>query len=201
MSSALKSASLVGLAQVTVGELAKSLQLSKSGLFAHFGSKEELQLSILEQASVSFLRDVFHPAVKQPRGEPRIRAIFFNWLAWSSQTETMPGGCVFYQAVAEYDGRPGRVRDYVVTVQREWFAMLRKAAQLAKDEGHFRSDVDPAVFAFEMQGLVMASHHHRLLLATPNWTELQACAFERLVASCRVAAAGPESPSKAGERA
>ncbi len=181
---ALKSASLVGLEQLTVGELAKSLKLSKSGLFAHFGSKEELQRSVLEAAAERFMQEVFGPATKQPRGEPRVRAIFENWLAWT-HSEGMPGGCIFHQATAEYDGRAGKVRDYLVQVQRVWFDMMQRAAAIAVQEGHFRADLDLEGFAYDFQGIMMASHHFSRLLEIPNWERLCRGSFERLIHSSR----------------
>src|SRR2546422_9839250 len=102
-------ASQVGLTGLTIGALADHLRLSKSGLFAHFRSKEALQIQVLEHAAASFVEAVVRPALQQPRGEPRMRALFERWLEWE-QAEALPGGGVFVAAAREVDGRPGTSR-------------------------------------------------------------------------------------------
>ncbi|HXI20661.1 MAG TPA: hypothetical protein VNH46_06230, partial [Gemmatimonadales bacterium] len=103
-------ASKVGLCGLTIGTLAEDLALSKSGLFAHIGSKEQLQILVLERAAHDFIEAVVRPALREPRGEPRIRALFERWLAWD-RDGLLPGGCVFVAAASELDDRPGPVRD------------------------------------------------------------------------------------------
>src|SRR5262249_39053825 len=135
-------ASQLGLEGLTIGRLANDLDLSKSGLFAHFQSKEALQLQVLEHAAARFVETVSRPAVALPRGEPRLRAIFDGWIDWPSSSG-LKGGCFFVAAAAELDDRPGPVRDRLVELQRDWLAFLGKAVRIAIAEGHFREDVDP----------------------------------------------------------
>jgi AcrR family transcriptional regulator len=187
---ALRTASSLGLQALTVGELAKALKLSKSGLFAHFGSKEQLEVEVLRAAGDRFVKVVLRPAIRQSRGEPRIRALFENWLAWS-QSPDMPGGCVFVQATAELDGRPGPARDALVQMQRDWMGALAEAARIAQAEGHFAADLDPEQFAFEMYGIMMVAHHHARLLGDPKHVQLATFAFERLLSDARSGQANP----------
>ena len=158
---ALDLASTVGIEGLSIGELAKASEMSKSGLFAHFESKEDLQLEVLKTASAHFIETVVSPSLRQPRGEPRVRALFERWLAW----ETLrTGGCPFMAASFELDDRPGRVRDALVATQQDWVDTLTTAVRIAVDEGHFRKDLDVEQFAFEFYGAFMAFHlHHRLL--------------------------------------
>src|SRR5215470_3801384 len=129
-----------GLGGVSLGALAGDIGLSKSGLFAHFRSKEELQLEMLRTASEQFVESVVRPAFRKPRGIPRLRAVFENWLAWATSQQ---GGCIFVTASVELDDQPGRVREYVARQQQAWADAVARAAQIAKDEGHFRKDLDP----------------------------------------------------------
>lgn len=150
-----------GLGALSIGKLAKGVGLSKSGLFAHFKSKEALQLDVLSTAVATFVETIVLPALKEPRGEPRVRALFENWLKWAN---TGPGGCVFLGAAVEYDDRPGPLRDYLVRTQRDWIRTLTTAADIARAEGHLRADVDTEQFAFEVYGVLMAHHLYGRLL-------------------------------------
>jgi AcrR family transcriptional regulator len=183
--SALRSASLAGLGQLTVGTLAKQLRLSKSGLFAHFGSKEQLQIAVLEEAAQRFVETAVKPAFLQPRGERRVRALFENYLAWTN-LDQLPGGCVFITAVVEFDDQPGPVRDAVVAAQAEWAKTLARSAELAKETGEFRPDLDCQTFAFELQGIFYSLHHYRHLLKDAHWEKRARSAFERLIMDARV---------------
>ena len=158
---ALELASTVGIEGLSIGELAKATEMSKSGLFAHFESKEALQLEVIETASAQFGELVVSPAFREPRGEPRVRALFDRWLAW----ETLrAGGCPFMAATFELDDRPGKVRDSLEAAQRDWIATLTKAIRIAMDEGHFHPDIDADQLAYEIYGVFMAFHlYHRLL--------------------------------------
>src|SRR5262249_19101379 len=134
-------ASKVGLAGLTLGTLADSLHLSKSGLFAHFKSKEQLELQVLEVARERFVAAVVRPSLSTPRGEPRLRAIFENWLRWP-ELSGMAGGCIFVALAAELDDRPGPARDRLVELQRDWFETIATCARGAITEGHFARSVD-----------------------------------------------------------
>jgi AcrR family transcriptional regulator len=180
----LATASLVGLDGLSLGEMARQVGMSKSGLFAHFESKENLQLQVLETAVTRFVDSVVAPALRRPRGEPRVRALFQNWLAWSV-SDWMPGGCVFIATANELDDRPGLLRDRLVASQRDWLSALAAAAHIAVEEGHFRPDLDTEQFAYEMYSIALACHHFHRLLRDPTAFERAASAFDRLVNDSR----------------
>jgi AcrR family transcriptional regulator len=150
-------ASLEGLEGLTIGRLADELKMSKSGLFAHFGSKEDLQLAVIEAASRRYIREIFTPALQQPRGLPRLRAICESWLSYIRR-EVFPGGCFFAAASFEFDSRPGPVQDRVRTLMDDWIGALERAIRMAKDEGHLREDVDPSQLAFELNALFFGAN-------------------------------------------
>jgi AcrR family transcriptional regulator len=186
LGTALALASAHGLNGLSIGTLAREAGLSKSGLFAHFGSKEDLQLAVLQTAVGRFVDTVVTPALRQPRGEPRVRAFFERWLDWERSTY-LPGGCPFL-AAAKLDDRPGRVRDYLVASQRDWLDGLATAARIAVVEGHFRPDLDPEQFAYELYSLILAYHQYQRLLADPAADRRCRLAFARLLERSRVAA-------------
>jgi len=179
---ALSLASLVGLEGLSIGALAERLNLSKSGLFAHFGSKEDLQLRTLRQAQALFHQRVFRPALEQGPGLPRMKALFYNWLRWLEGTEHTPGGCLLLTASAEYDDRPGPVRDLLVAGQRELRGAIAKLVRRAIEEGHLLSDTDPWQLTFELMGTVLAAHHDHRLLRDPRAFERARVAFDRAIA-------------------
>lgn len=177
---ALKDASLQGLEGLSLGHLAEEVGMSKSGLFAHFGSKEELQKQVLGAAAEKFTAIVVRPALTAPRGLPRVRAMFEGWLRWE-RDESVPGGCVFTHAQAELDDKPGPVRDALAAWQKQWKEMLAKAASIAVDEKHFKKSLDTQQFAFQMFGIVFAYYHAKRLLDEANAEAQARSAFESLV--------------------
>jgi AcrR family transcriptional regulator len=177
---AVELASRVGLEGLTIGSLADATGMSKSGLFAHFGSREDLQLATLEHVKTSFGEQVLAPVLKVDRGLPRLRALFVSWLDWKATPG--PGGCVLQSAAHEYDDRPGRIRDSVVDGQRQALAMIERAVRLAIQEGHLQADTDPAQIAFEMYGQVLVSYNHRHLLGDREARKRALLAFDELVA-------------------
>jgi AcrR family transcriptional regulator len=177
---ALALASEVGLDGVSIGSLAEQMKMSKSGLFAHFASKENLQLAILDDAFHRFATQVLAPALKKPRGEPRVRALFDLWMGWS-RAEFLPGGCIFVAAAVELDDKPGEAHDRLKKAQLDWFETLSKAAKIAIEEGHFRSDLDVTQFAHEVYALAYGHHFISRLLRMKKAEERTMEAFERLL--------------------
>ncbi len=181
---AMSLATQVGLECLTIGRLAKDLHLSKSGLFAHFGSKEALQVQTLQQAAEHFHEFVVVPALAAPRGEPRVRALFERWLKWP-EAMRQPGGCIWVAAAVDLDDRPGPARDRLVRQVGEWLGFLAGAVRIAVDEGHFHRKVDPEQFAFDMYGIVLIWHTTSRLLRDPKALERARRSFEALLASAR----------------
>jgi AcrR family transcriptional regulator len=181
---ALKLASRVGFDGLSIGMLSEELALSKSGLFAHFGSKEALLLRTLEYAAERFGEQIVKPALAAPRGEPRVRALFENTLRWP-ELVPQPGGCVFVAAAVEFDDRPGAVRDTVRAYWKERVALFAGAIRRAIEAGDFRRDVDPEQLAFETDGIIIAYHFASRLLDDPKASERAHRAFEALVADAR----------------
>lgn len=145
---ALAMTSTDGLTGLTIGTLADKLGMSKSGLFAHFGSKEQLQAAVLDRAAELFADTVVRPALAQPRGLPRVLALFENWIAWT-RDPVLPGGCPIQAASIEFDDRPGPLRDLIVKQQEEMRRVVVGAVRRAVEEGHLRGDLDVEQFAFE----------------------------------------------------
>ena len=150
-------ASLHGLQGLTIGGLAEELGMSKSGLFAHFGSKEELQIATIEAAAERYINEIFRDAIQEPRGYPRLMAICDSWLSYIRRA-VFPGGCFFAAASFEFDSRPGPVRDRVRALMDDWMRALERAIRMAKDEGHLKDDVDPAQLAFELNSLFFGAN-------------------------------------------
>lgn len=172
----------VGLGGLTIGTLAASADLSKSGLYAHFRSKESLQIQILEHTRKRFVVEVLAPSLATPRGEPRVRALFENWLAWDGKE----GGCLFVAASSELDDQPGPVRDELVRYQQDWLDSLAEVFRTALSEGHFRPDADPEQFAFETDGIMLSHHMSSRLLGDEQSAAKARRAFEGLLDRARI---------------
>jgi len=177
---ALKIVSRSGLAGLTIGTLAEATGLSKSGLFAHFGSREELLLAVLAHGQEEFIQVVFKPAMDHPRGTPRLRALFVNWLDWTESAE-LPGGCPMIGGATEFDDKPGPVRDMLAGGQRAWIETLKRAVRQAVQEGQLDAGADPEQLAFEMFGIALVVHHHRRLLGYPKARSRALAALESLL--------------------
>ncbi len=173
-------ASQVGLEGLSFGRLAEDLDLSKSGLFAHFKSLQGLQVKVLEHAAERFTETVIRPAFKAPRGEPRLRAIFDRWRRWPKEGR-MAGGCFFVAAATELDDRPGPARDLLVSQQKDWLETLAGIVRSAIAEGHFHAKVDPEQFVYELYGLMLAYHYSVRLLNDPKADRRAETAFESLM--------------------
>jgi AcrR family transcriptional regulator len=154
----------VGLDGLTIGGLAIRTGLSKSGLFAHFGSKESLQLQVHTFNVERFTAEVIRPALREPRGEPRVRALFERWLSWASAS----GGCPILAASFEFDDQPGAVRDRLVRDQRDWLDTIAMVFAGGVTEGHFHPDADPRQFAQDLEGVMLAHHLASRLLQDPD---------------------------------
>ena len=181
LDAALAIASRDGLEGLSIGMLAERMGKSKSGVFAHFGSREELQLALIDEYARRFMEAVFYPAIKLPRGLPRLSAMFENWLH-RIQTVDIPNGCVFISGAVEFDDREGPVRERMVGVNRGWQGEMRKAAEQAIACGHLRTDCDPEQLVFELYGVMLALHHDARLLRDARAVERAHRAFDRTVA-------------------
>lgn len=170
-----------GLQGLTIGALADIMKMSKSGVFAHFGSKEELQIAVLKEAAERFADQVLRPALTAPRGIARLRSILQHWLAYSVASG-LPGGCLFIAAAAEFDDQPGPVRDFLQQQQSQWRLSLRKAIELAIAAGELPAETDPEQFGFELFALVLATHHDHRLLGEQHALDRAFRGFERLIA-------------------
>jgi AcrR family transcriptional regulator len=175
-------ASQLGLEAVSIGELAKKTEMSKSGLFAHFQSKENLQIEILKHAADLFAADVVVPALKTKAGTGRIEALVNNWIRW---TDKLTGGCIFVAAATDFKDRPGRVRDVLLRQQEAWIDCLRRMAQSAIASGDFCKDVDCDQFAFELYSLLLGFHLYYKLLNNKDIKEHQRKALKRLLDNCK----------------
>lgn len=173
-------ASQVGLTGLTIGVLADDLNLSKSGLFAHFRSKEALQMDVLSHAATRFAETVVHPALQEARGAPRIQALFERWLTWERDA-ALPGGCVFVAAAAELDDRPGPVRERLVALQRDWINVLASSCRKGIESGLFRTDADPEQFAQDLYGIMLSFHFHTRLMGDRGAEARARRAFTRLL--------------------
>jgi AcrR family transcriptional regulator len=170
----------VGLEGLSLGVLAAGMNLSKSGLFAHFRSKEALQVAVLQRAIDHFIQEVIAPALRQPRGEPRLRRLFDLHLAWI-HGNARGGSCFFMALTHEYDDRPGPIRDLLVQSQRDWYDTIARAARAAVEEGHFRADLDLDQFAYEFVGIGMVFQQVAKLLEDPRAEARARAAFETLL--------------------
>jgi AcrR family transcriptional regulator len=188
LNDAMALASQVGLEGLSIGSLAARLDMSKSGLFAHFGAKEDLQRAVLERYREHFIACAFTPALAAPRGLPRLRALMHNWLHFLVDAR-LPGGCLFMAAAHEYDDRPGPLRDYIVATLRDVRNMVARAVRMAVEQGHLRADTDHWQLAFEIYGLMLAAHQEYKLFGNEQYDARALVAFERLVADHAAAAA------------
>jgi AcrR family transcriptional regulator len=180
LDTAFRLAAREGLEGLSLQVLADYMQISKSGLFAHFRSKEMLQVDTLKAAARRFTEAVLLPAFTKPRGLPRVRQVFENWLRWATDPG-LPGGCIFVAAASELDDRPGTPRDFLVAAQKQFLAALAKSAALAVEEGHFRADLDCEQFAFELYSIFLGFNHARRLLKELKAERRARAAFDRLL--------------------
>ena len=191
LDAALTLASHMGLEGLSIGALAEVTQMSKSGVFAHFGSREELQISVVREYHRRFEEEVFFPAIQEPRGLPRLSALFERWVRRVSQE--LDSGCIYISGAVEFDDRPGPVRDALAQMVVAWQAALERAIRLAIEEGHLKADTDSMQLLFELHGLILALHHDARFLRTPGALDRARRGFERTLSFYR---ADPVKPRR-----
>lgn len=180
---ALELSSRDGLEGLTIGLLADRMNMSKSGVFAHFGSREDLQLEVVKLYHHRFEQEVFFPSVREPRGLPRLQSMFDRWLARVSVE--IASGCIYISGAVEYDDRPGPIREELVKMVQDWQDALRRAARQAVEVGHLRADADAEQLVYEMYGLILALHHDARFLRNAGAVERARRGFERLIENYR----------------
>ncbi|RYF35172.1 MAG: TetR/AcrR family transcriptional regulator [Comamonadaceae bacterium] len=191
---ALALAAQIGLEGLSIGAVAEITKMSKSGVFAHFGSREELQISVVREYHARFEQEVFFDAVKAPRGLPRLRAMFANWMKRTSAE--IDSGCIYISGASEFDDRPGPVRDALVESVSIWQAAVYRAIVQSKAEGHLRADADERQIAFEVHGLILALHYEARFLRVPGSIARANTGFDNILAR----SATPEAPPPSAAR-
>jgi AcrR family transcriptional regulator len=172
-----------GLGGVSLGGLADRSGMSKSGLFAHFRSKEELQVELLRAAEAALRREVVDPIADGPEGLPKLRALMGRWLGWAARSG-LPGGCPLYGAAFELDdAQEGPVRDFLMKSKGEWTEMLEGMANKAVELGHLREDLDAVQFVWQLEGIYLSHHVSQRLMRDPEADARALTAFDELVAS------------------
>ncbi len=180
---ALEIAAREGLEGLTIGVLADRMQMSKSGVFAHFGSREELQLAVLKEYVRRFVDDVLRPAVRTPRGLPRLEAILERWIAFLAREIDL--GCIMIAGAIEYDDRPGPQRDAMVAIITGWKAELLKAIRQSVQEGHLKRGTDAHQMVFEIYGQMLAMHQDARLLRSADSAKRARAGLRRILDDAR----------------
>ena len=191
---ALGLATHIGLEGLSIGALAELMHMSKSGVFAHFGSREELQISVIREYHARFEEEVFFPVLRQPRGLPRLRVMFHNWMMRTSVE--IDSGCIYISGAVEFDDRPGPVRDALADSVRTWLAAIFRAVVQAREAGHLDAKADAHQIAFEIHGLILALHYEARFLKTPGAIERAETGFSNILA--RYGCQGPDAVAASG---
>ena len=186
LEAALELAARQGLEGLTIGTLAERMNMSKSGVFAHFGSREDLQISVLKEYERRFVDEVLVPSLRERRGLARLEAIFARWLELTPIEAAR--GCIWISGAAEYDDRPGAVRDELVAMVRSWHRELARALQQAIDSGELEHDTDISEMIFDLYGIILVLHHDARLLGNEGAPERARRALARIIAAHRAAA-------------
>jgi len=200
---ALGLATQIGLEGLSIGALAEVTQMSKSGVFAHFGSREELQISVIREYHQRFEQEVFYPALGEVRGLPRLRAMFANWMQRTSVE--IDSGCIYISGAVEFDDRPGPVRDALAWSVQTWHSAMKRAITMAKEEGHLDGATDEEQMLFEVHGLILALHYEARFLKNPGSIARANTGFENILrrygaaASARLSAKSARSAKSAKE--
>jgi len=188
-------ASLAGLEGLTIGRLAAQLSLSKSGLFAHFGSKKELQAAVVDHATEMFLSEVVVPVLNVDRGAPRLAAMLESWLSYVERS-VFPGGCFFASASLEFDDRPGKVRDILALRTRWWLESIEEEIRVAQARAHFRAGIDPAQLAFELHALGQEANWGFQMFRDPRWFKRTRKSFADALARAAAPRRSSHSPRR-----
>ena len=191
---ALNLAQQIGLEGLSIGAVAEITKMSKSGVFAHFSSREELQISVVREYHARFEQEVFYAALSVARGLPRLRAMFDNWMKRTS--EEIDSGCIYISGATEFDDRPGPVRDALVESVSIWQAAVLRAIVQSQDEAHLAVDADARQIAFEIHGVILALHYEARFLRVPGSIERARRGFDNLLERCATAAAPPPAAAK-----
>ena len=176
---ALGLATQIGLEGLSIGALAEVMKMSKSGVFAHFGSREELQISVIREYHHQFEQEVFFPAMNLPRGLPRLQALFNNWMLRTSAE--IDSGCLYISGAADFDDRPGPVRDALASSVKTWLTALHRSVLQARDEKHLAQDTDATQMSFEIHGLILALHYEARFLKTAKSLNRAKQGFEHIL--------------------
>ena len=177
---ALRMAAQVGLEGLSIGSLAEAMGMSKSGVFAHFGSRDELQISVVREYYARFEAQVFQPAMMQPRGLPRVRALFEHWMRFTSAE--LDSGCIFISGAVEFDDRPGPVRDALAEAVSVWIDAMTRAVAQAGEQGHLLASADPRQISFEIHALILALHYEARFMRRPGSMERAEQGFHNILA-------------------
>ena len=177
---ALRMAAQVGLEGLSIGSLAEAMGMSKSGVFAHFGSRDELQISVVREYYARFEAQVFQPAMMQPRGLPRVRALFEHWMRFTSAE--LDSGCIFISGAVEFDDRPGPVRDALAEAVGAWIDAMTRAVAQAGEQGHLLASADPRQISFESHALILALHYEARFMRRPGSMERAVQGFHNILA-------------------
>ncbi|MDO5691933.1 MAG: helix-turn-helix domain-containing protein [Pseudomonadota bacterium] len=177
---ALRMAAQVGLEGLSIGALAEAMEMSKSGVFAHFGSRDELQISVVREYYTRFEQEVFQPAMAQARGLPRLRSLFDHWMRYTSAE--LDSGCIFISGAVEFDDRPGPVRDALIAAVSAWLVAMERAVAQARAEGHLADDTDERQVTFEIHGLILALHYDARFLLGSGAMERAVRGFDNILA-------------------
>ena len=176
---ALGMAAQLGLEGLSIGAVADAMQMSKSGVFAHFGSREELQISVIREYHQRFEQEIFFPAMEMPRGLPRLRALFHSWMLRTSAE--IDSGCLYISGAVEFDDRPGPVRDALASSVKTWLTALHRSVLQARDEQHLSKDTDATQMSFEIHGLILALHYEARFLKTAKSLNRAKQGFEHIL--------------------
>jgi AcrR family transcriptional regulator len=180
VNAALGLASQIGLEGLSIGALAEVTGMSKSGVFAHFGSREELQISVIREYHDQFESEVFYPALSCARGLPRLQSLFDNWI--QRTTTEIDSGCIYISGAVEFDDRPGSVRDALASSVNTWQNALQRSVAQAQVEKHLTAKADPLQVAFEIHGLILALHYEARFLRNPGAADRAHKGFSEIVA-------------------